>query len=87
MSAPAGRPMLRVQGLKCSFGQAEVLHGVHLEVHPGEIVTLIGGNGAGKSTTLMCISGIVPLRGGEIRFGGERIADASGGGYSRGTGL
>jgi len=72
MSAPAGRPMLRVQGLKCSFGQAEVLHGVHLEVHPGEIVSLIGANGAGKSTTLMCISRIHRSHG-RIEFDGEDL--------------
>ena len=72
MSAPAGRPMLRVQGLKCSFGQAEVLHGVHLEVHPGEIVSLIGANGAGKSTTLMCISRIHRSQG-RIEFDGQDI--------------
>ena len=43
----------------------------------GEIVTLIGGNGAGKSTTLMCISGIVPVRAGEIHFAGECISSAT----------
>jgi branched-chain amino acid transport system ATP-binding protein len=68
-----------VKGLVAGYGSVEVLHEVSLEVREGEIVTLIGGNGAGKSTTLMCISGIVPVRGGEIRFAGERISDGSGG--------
>jgi branched-chain amino acid transport system ATP-binding protein len=68
-----------VKGLVAGYGSVEVLHEVSLEVREGEIVTLIGGNGAGKSTTLMCISGIVPVRGGEIRFAGEKISDGSGG--------
>jgi branched-chain amino acid transport system ATP-binding protein len=75
----SAKTLLSLEGLVAGYGSVEVLHKVSLEVREGEIVTLIGGNGAGKSTTLMCISGIVPLRGGEIRFGGERIADASGG--------
>ena len=66
--------LLEVQNIVAGYGSIEVLHQVSLEVHEGEIVTLIGGNGAGKSTSLMCISGIVPLRGGEIRFAGERIS-------------
>jgi branched-chain amino acid transport system ATP-binding protein len=78
-STTSAKTLLSVEGLVAGYGSVEVLHKVSLEVREGEIVTLIGGNGAGKSTTLMCISGIVPLRGGEIRFGGERIADASGG--------
>ena len=72
--APAGRdPLLRVQGLKCAFGQAEVLHGVHLDVFPGEIVSLIGANGAGKSTTLMCVSRIHRATG-RIEFAGEDLS-------------
>jgi branched-chain amino acid transport system ATP-binding protein len=72
-AAPAGEPLLRVHGLRCAFGQAEVLHGVHLEVHPGEIVSLIGANGAGKSTTLMCVSRIHRSQG-RIEFAGEDVA-------------
>ena len=72
-------PLLSVKGIVAGYGSVEVLHEVSLDVHEGEIVSLIGGNGAGKSTTLMCISGIVPLRGGEIHFAGERISSASGG--------
>ena len=66
-------PLLRVAGLKCSFGQAEVLHGVHLDVFPGEIVSLIGANGAGKSTTLMCLSRIHRSTG-RIEFEGRDIS-------------
>jgi len=78
MSAP-GKPLLEVKGIVAGYGSVEVLHEVSLEVREGEIVSLIGGNGAGKSTTLMCTSCIVPLRGGEIRFAGESIATARGG--------
>jgi branched-chain amino acid transport system ATP-binding protein len=79
MTAPVASPLLSVKGIVAGYGSVEVLHQISLDVHEGEIVTLIGGNGAGKSTTLMCVSGIVPLRGGEIRFAGEKISDASGG--------
>ena len=65
--------LLSIKGIVAGYGSVEVLHQVSLEVNEGEIVTLIGGNGAGKSTTLMCASGIVPLRGGEIQFDGRRI--------------
>ena len=71
--------LLEVRGVVAGYGSVEVLHEVSLEVREGEIVTLIGGNGAGKSTSLMCVSGIVPVRAGEIRFAGERIAGAGGG--------
>ena len=65
--------LLSIDGIVAGYGSVEVLHQVSLEVREGEIVTLIGGNGAGKSTTLMCTSCIVPLRGGEIHFDGKRI--------------
>ena len=65
--------LLSIKGIVAGYGSVEVLHQVSLDVNEGEIVTLIGGNGAGKSTTLMCTSGIVPLRGGEIHFDGKRI--------------
>jgi branched-chain amino acid transport system ATP-binding protein len=73
VTATDRQPLLRVHGLKCSFGQAEVLHGVHLDVFPGEIVSLIGANGAGKSTTLMCISRIHRAAG-RIEFAGEDLS-------------
>ena len=70
----SGAPLLRVANLKCAFGRAEVLHGVHLEVRAGEIVSLIGANGAGKSTTLMCVSRIHRQATGTIEFDGRSIA-------------
>ena len=69
----SGAPLLRVANLRCAFGRAEVLHGVHLEVRAGEIVSLIGANGAGKSTTLMSISRIHRQATGTIEFDGRSI--------------
>ena len=62
-----------MRGLEAWYGQSHVLHGVDLEVHEGEIVTLLGRNGAGKTTTLRAIMGIVTRRRGAIRFRGEDL--------------
>ncbi len=70
-------PLLSLKAIRAGYGSVEVLHEVSLDVHEGEIVTLIGGNGAGKSTALMCISGITPLRAGEIHFAGSAIHTGS----------
>lgn len=61
-------PMLELQKVSSFYGNIQVLHEIDLHVGQGEIITLIGANGAGKSTTLMTISGIVPARKGEIFF-------------------
>ena len=73
IAPPSAYALLSIKNIVAGYGSVEVLHEVSLEVRQGEIVTLIGGNGAGKSTTLMCTSGIVPLRAGEIHFDGRRI--------------
>ena len=65
--------MLEIEGLEASYGGALVLRDVSARVDRGEIVTLIGSNGAGKSTTLRAISGLVVIRGGQIRFRGQLI--------------
>ncbi|MEW8978158.1 MAG: ABC transporter ATP-binding protein [Symbiobacterium sp.] len=65
--------ILQVEDLQVSYGNIQALHGVSLEVNEGEIVTLIGANGAGKSTTLRAISGLVRPRSGTIRFQGTDI--------------
>ena len=70
MSPP---PLLELRDVRAGYGPVDVLHGITLEVRRGEIVCLIGANGAGKSTTLMCISRINRLRGGSIRFDGADI--------------
>ena len=66
--------MLQLKNVYVSYGNIEVLHGINIEVKEGEIVTIIGANGAGKSTTLKAITGIVPKKGeSEIIFNGENI--------------
>ena len=60
--------LLRVENLRVKYGNIEVLHGVSLEVNQGEIVTILGANGAGKSTTLLSISGLVRVAAGTIHF-------------------
>jgi branched-chain amino acid transport system ATP-binding protein len=66
--------MLEVKNLRVSYGAINALHGISLSVPAGSIVTLIGANGAGKSTTLRAISGLVRPRAGEILFQGKNIA-------------
>jgi branched-chain amino acid transport system ATP-binding protein len=65
--------LLKIRNLQTFYGRIRVLDNVSLSVKPGEIVTLIGANGAGKSTMLNCISSIIPCREGEIVFQGQRI--------------
>ena len=65
--------MLELRNVCAAYGNIQVLHNIDLEIHSGEIITLIGANGAGKSTTLMAISGIVPVRSGKILFEGKNI--------------
>jgi branched-chain amino acid transport system ATP-binding protein len=65
--------MLEVRKLAAGYGRAQVLFGIDLAVAKGEVVALLGRNGAGKSTTLKAIMGLVEPRGGEIRFEGARI--------------
>ena len=67
------KPVLVVEDIHTFYGSIEALKGISLEVNDGEIVTLIGANGAGKSTTLRSISGIVPPRTGRIVFNGSDI--------------
>ena len=67
--------LLEVSDVHTFYGNIEALKGVSLEVEKGEIVTLIGSNGAGKSTTLRSISGLTPPREGSIRFDGKEIGE------------
>ncbi|MDR2134213.1 MAG: ABC transporter ATP-binding protein [Treponema sp.] len=69
--------MLEVENLRISYGYIRALDGVSLHVEEGEIVTLIGGNGAGKTSTLMSISNLVEKAGGFIRFKGKDISAVS----------
>ncbi len=65
--------MLEISGLKVSYGSIQALHDVSLKVPDKSIVTLIGANGAGKSTTLRAISGLVKSAGGTVTYDGENI--------------
>jgi branched-chain amino acid transport system ATP-binding protein len=65
--------MLELQNVETFYGNIQALKSISMEIAQGEIVTLIGANGAGKSTTLMSICGVVPPRAGEIRFEGQPI--------------
>jgi branched-chain amino acid transport system ATP-binding protein len=70
--------MLKIENLEVAYGNIKAIKGISLEVNQGEIVTLIGSNGAGKSTTLRAISGILKPRSGSITFKGERIDGVEG---------
>jgi ABC-type branched-subunit amino acid transport system ATPase component len=71
-------PLLSVTDLAVRYGPIEALHGVSLEVYPGEVVALIGSNGAGKSTTLRAVSGMIPVVGGRVVFDGQDITNLRG---------
>ena len=65
--------MLKVQELNVWYGRSHVVQGVDLDVRPGEIVTLMGRNGAGKTSTLKAIMGLLARRSGSVRFDGQEI--------------
>src|ERR1700684_3424576 len=65
--------LLEVSDLRARYGAIEALRGISLTVDEGEVVTLIGSNGAGKSTTLRCISGLTTASAGTVTFAGEDI--------------
>ncbi|MGE6785717.1 ABC transporter ATP-binding protein [Ensifer adhaerens] len=67
------KPLLKVSGLNAWYGESHILHGVDLSVGEGEMVTLLGRNGVGKTTTLRSIMGIVRKRKGEISFAGADL--------------
>ena len=67
-------PMLELDDVHTAYGTIEALKGISITVEEGEVVTLIGSNGAGKSTTLRSISGLTPPRTGSIKFRGEEIS-------------
>lgn len=71
-------PLLELSGIFVSYGSVEALHGIDLVVNEGEIVTILGANGAGKSTTLMTISGLVKPSRGEINFCGKSLLPVRG---------
>ena len=70
------KPLLQAQGLTAWYGAAQILFGVDLQVQRGEVVALMGRNGAGKSTTLKCLMGMLARRRGQIEFMGRDISSA-----------
>jgi branched-chain amino acid transport system ATP-binding protein len=76
-NAGATSALLSVEGLRVAYGKAEVVHGVDLAVHAGEFLVMLGRNGAGKSTILHAVSGLIPKRGGHVRFDGVDMTHAS----------
>ena len=71
MSAPAAAPVLRVRDLHAFYGESHVLHGVDLDVAEGEVVTLLGRNGSGRTSTLRSVLGLVGRRTGSIQVRGR----------------
>ncbi len=67
------QPILELKNVHSGYGSIKALKGISLKVMPGEIVAIIGANGAGKSTTLMTICGIVPAESGEVLYNGQLI--------------
>lgn len=67
--------MLEIKDLEVSYGSIKALHGISLKVPEKSIVTLIGANGAGKSTTLRTISGLIRARAGSVTYSGEEITN------------
>ena len=73
----ATTPLLTVSDLHVAYGKAEVVHGVSLSVHAGQFAVLLGRNGAGKSTTLHAVSGLIPKRAGKVTFADQDISAKS----------
>ena len=74
--ALSGEPLVRVEGLRKSFGSLEVLKGINFEVNRGEVVTIIGASGSGKSTLLRCINLLETPDSGHVWFHGEDLANS-----------
>jgi len=72
-----GPPLLKVDNLHVAYGKAEVVHGISLEVRNGEFTVMLGRNGAGKSTTLHAISGLIPKKARCVEFDGRDMSDAT----------
>ncbi len=65
--------LLEIEGLETAYGASQVLFGVSFDIQQGEVATLLGRNGMGKTTTVRSLLGLTPARGGTVRFQGERI--------------
>jgi len=74
MAAAPSRPVLEAKGVVAAYGQSQVLFGVDLAIAEGQVATLLGRNGMGKTTTVRAIMGMLPCKAGSIAFGGGAIA-------------
>ncbi|MGN6766377.1 MAG: ABC transporter ATP-binding protein [Rhizobiaceae bacterium] len=70
-----GEPLLSVRGLNAFYGESHVLHGIDFDLREGEVVTLLGRNGAGRTTTLRAMLGLVDRRSGSVKVRGHEIID------------
>ncbi len=66
--------MLDLTDLSSGYGETQVLHGLSLKAEPGRVLAILGRNGAGKSTTLKTIMGLLPAKGGSVTFDGQKIS-------------
>jgi len=73
INAATGSPVLTVKNLEAWYGESHILHGINFDVRPGEVVTLLGRNGAGKTSTLKSIMGVIAKRTGSISFEGNEL--------------
>ena len=81
MTAPVGAKastgaLMEIRGLEAWYGESHVLHGVDIDIREGEVVTLLGRNGAGKTSTLRSIMGLVPRRTGSVKYDGKEFVNA-----------
>ena len=81
MTAPAGAKastgaQMEIRGLEAWYGESHVLHGVDIDIREGEVVTLLGRNGAGKTSTMRSIMGLVPRRTGSVKYEGKEFVNA-----------
>jgi len=72
-TAGAAMPVLSVQNLQAWYGESHILHGINFDVRPGEVVTLLGRNGAGKTSTLKSVMGMIGKRTGSVRYENHEI--------------
>jgi branched-chain amino acid transport system ATP-binding protein len=75
IATDAGGPLLSVRDLNAFYGESHVLHGIDFDLRQGEVVTLLGRNGAGRTTTLRAMLGLVDRRTGSVKVGGREIID------------
>ncbi|WP_020653865.1 ABC transporter ATP-binding protein [Massilia niastensis] len=82
------RTLMEMHDVQASYGHAQALFGVSFDIRAGEVVTLLGRNGMGRSTTVKCLFGMLPLKSGAISFGGRPLAGLASHGIARlGLGL